>query len=145
MEWSKEALSAGMLLSGSVMDIRCMRLPVWFLAMCGALCAGVVIICGGNWQQSFMGIIPGAVVLLASRASGGSIGVADGIMVVFLGVIYGIEGVLVIFFLAIFAAGISAIFLLGVRHERKNVRIPFYPYLLLGFMVFYAGRLLQYG
>ncbi len=143
MEWSKEALTAGMLLSGSMMDIRRMRLPVWFFVICGILCTGVLILCGGDWQQIPAGILPGAVVLLASRISGGSIGAADGIMVVLLGAIYGIEGVLAIFFLAVFAAGISAVFLLGVRHERKNVRIPFYPFLLLGFMVFYAGKLMR--
>lgn len=101
--------------------------------------SGVLLIAGcfsgEDWQSRLGGAMIGAVLLLFGYFSKEAIGVADGVVVLVCGVAFGLyETVTMTFFAALFAGCVSGVLLIARRAGKKS-RIPFLPFLLLG----YAG------
>lgn len=87
-----------------------------------------------GWQQRAGGLAVGLFLLLFAYFSGEAVGFADGIVVSVCGVAFGIyEGVALCFFAALYASVFSFALLLLKRAGRKS-RIPFLPFLLLGYL-----------
>ena len=81
------------------------------------------------------GIAPGAVLLAIGRCSSGSIGAADAVMLMFLGLIYGVGDCLRFLLIALFIGGAAAVMLIVFRRADRKSRMPFYPFLLTGFLL----------
>ena len=76
----------------------------------------------------------GVVMLVFACFSGEAIGVADGVIILVSGVAFGLyETVVFCFLAALYAGAVSGVLLLVKRAGRKT-RIPFFPFLLLGYV-----------
>ncbi|MBO6205605.1 MAG: prepilin peptidase [Lachnospiraceae bacterium] len=131
---SREIWTGIALLLGSVMDWKTQRLPVWFMAVFGA--GSLVLIAvqyPGDWQQKGIGILLGGSLLLVGKLSG-CIGVADGVMVMIMGLLYGGAGCGEQLLIAVLLTAVIAVILIGSRRADAKTRIPFVPFLAAGFL-----------
>ena len=87
-----------------------------------------------DWQSRVGGAAVGAVFLLLGFLSKEAIGYADGMIVFACGIAYGFyETVALCFWATLYAGCFSGILLVAKRAGRKS-RIPFLPFLLLGYI-----------
>ena len=124
------------LLTGSVMDVKTQRLPVWFMVIFGTGSLALIAAqCPGEWQQKGIGLLLGGSLLLVGRLSG-CIGVADGIMVMIMGLLYGGTGCGEQLMIAVLLTAIAAIVLIVMHRADAKSRLPFVPFLAAGFLVY---------
>ena len=102
------------------------------------IASGILLIAGYfgtvGWQSRVGGLAVGSVLLMFGYFSKEAIGIADGVMITVCGVAFGIyETVALCFFAALYAAVVSLVLLLLKKVGRKS-RIPFLPFLLLGYI-----------
>lgn len=105
---------------------------------------GVLFLMGIIYQIIYMkqaevllwGIIPGAVLILASRLTEGALGMGDALVVLALGSVLGFSEGMMVLMTALVLAAIWAGILMIFCRKKKNYEFPFIPFLLLG----YAGR-----
>lgn len=101
--------------------------------------AAVILLFAGSFtskgvESRLGGAAFGVVILLFCRFSEEALGLADGIIMFVCGIAFGLqETVTFCFFAAVYAGIYSAILLLAHKAGRKS-RIPFLPFLLLGYV-----------
>ncbi len=132
----------------AVRELCCMPTLLWLalqdkkyygIKPLGVVLASLLLLCGGcfgkaGWQSRLGGVAVGIVVLMFAYFSKEAIGVADGIIISVCGVAFGLyETVLLCFLAAVYAAGYAVVLLLLKKAGRKS-RIPFLPFLLLGYV-----------
>ncbi|MDD6034739.1 MAG: hypothetical protein PUC30_00850 [Lachnospiraceae bacterium] len=87
-----------------------------------------------GWQLRMGGVAFGIVLLMFCVFSGEALGIADGILVLVCGAAFGLyETMALCFFASLYAGGCSVI-LLCLRRAGRKSRIPFLPFLLLGYI-----------
>lgn len=131
---SREIWTGIALLFGSVMDVKTQKLPVWFMAVFGV--GSVVLIAvryPGEWQQKGIGLLLGASLLLVGKLSG-CIGVADAVMVMIMGLLYGGTGCGEQLMIAVLFTATVAVGLIVLHRADAKTRIPFLPFLTAGFI-----------
>ena len=105
----------------------------------GLVIASGILLIGGcfyavGWQSRGGGLAVGALLLIFGYFSKETIGIADGVIISVCGAAFGIyETVALCFFAALYAATFSFVLLLLKKVGRKS-RIPFLPFLLLGYV-----------
>lgn len=139
----KEAMTAVWLIPMCVVDIRKRKVPVWMLGI-GALGAAGALLYEGltgelNSWQVCRGLIPGGILLAAAFVTGKA-GLADGIIVMLLGVYMGYEGCMASALGGLFLLSLFAGILLALRRVKRNTKIPFVPFLTVGWMIAVWGR-----
>lgn len=96
------------------------------------------------WNQSIytmlMGMLPGVGILILSRLTEGRIGLGDGIVFMLTGFYLGIKDNLLLMCISFLLAGIWGVVLLLVGHCGKNRKIPFVPFLFVGYILMMAGK-----
>lgn len=89
---------------------------------------------GVDLQARLGGLAVGLLLLLFAYFSKEAVGLADGVIIAACGVAFGVyETVSLCFFAALYAAIVSFVLLLRKKVGRKS-RIPFLPFLLLGYV-----------
>lgn len=86
-----------------------------------------------SWK-TFIPIGIGTAFLAMSLATGGGIGMGDGWLLVALGTLLDLERFLIVLLLGIFASAVWAAILLAVLHKGRKAKIPFVPFLFLGYL-----------
>ncbi len=125
---------AAVLLWLALRDKKCMELSRKELILSSALLLASGFLEPVGWQVRAGGAAFGAVLLLFSYFSKEAFGFADGIVVFVCGVVLGLyDTVLLCFFATLYSGGYSAVLLLMKKAGRKS-RIPFLPFLLLGYL-----------
>ena len=119
----------------SIWDVIKREIPIWYLTV-GTL--GVVVlqlVCGSERGSVLVfGSITGIIFLVISRLSREGVGYGDSWMIFILGIFLGIWKLLVVLGIAFLGATVVAgIGMAGHWFNRKS-RIPFYPFLLIGFL-----------
>ena len=105
----------------------------------GVVVASLFILCGGyfgnaTWQSRVGGVAVGVDIILFAYFSKEAVGIADGIVISVCGAAFGLyETVTLCFLAAVYAAGFSVVLLILKKAGRKS-RIPFLPFLLLGYV-----------
>ncbi len=139
----KEMLTAAWLLPVSIMDTKSKRVPVWMIGIGTAAAAGVLLwegISGGlsGWQEC-RALLPG-VILLAVAYATGKAGMADGIILMLLGIFMGYEGCVAAAVGGLFLIALFSGVMLMLRRVKKDTRIPFVPFLAVGWLIVVCGR-----
>ena len=96
-----------------------------------------------GWLSRLGGMAVGGILLFVGYFSREAIGIADGVIILICGVAFGVyETVTVCFFATLYAAMFSFVLLVWKKVGRKS-RIPFLPFLLLGYLTkcFLVGEL----
>lgn len=83
--------------------------------------------------EMIAGAVPGMFILAASRLTKSGIGMGDGIVFMLTGLYLGLEENLRLMFLSFSLAGIWGMYLLIIKKCEKSRRIPFVPFLFLGY------------
>ena len=105
----------------------------------GLVVASVILVVAGcfyevGWESRLGGLAVGGLLLLFGYFSKEAVGIADGVIVTVCGIAFGVyETVTLCFAAAVYSALCSFILLLCKKVERKS-RIPFLPFLLLGYI-----------
>lgn len=96
------------------------------------------------WNQSIytmlMGMLPGIGILILSRLTEGRIGLGDGIVFMLTGFYLGLQDNLLLMCISFLLAGIWGVLLLLVGHCAKNRKIPFIPFLFVGYILMMTGK-----
>ena len=120
-------------------DIRTRQIPLRLIGVDGLI---TMLVCGYslyrgdiNWQWILQGIIPGALMVFLSFASGRKIGSGDGILLSLLGMLTGMWMVTVVLMTSLLLSfPVSAILLITHRTDRSG-KIPFVPFMTGGFLL----------
>lgn len=130
----------------SVWDLKSMRIPAWFLG------AGLLISIGNGgylvtsgkevWSGWVTGGIPGGISLLLSLGTREQIGYGDGWILLIVGWMLGVNAGIIIGLLGLGCSFlVSAVILLSKKGNR-NTRLPFVPFLFLGYLFMLGGKFL---
>lgn len=139
----KELLTAAWLVPMSIMDTKSKRVPVWMLLI-GAAAAAVVLLYEGingrvNGWQECRALLPGVILLVVAYVTGKA-GVADGVILMLLGVFMGYEGCVAASLGGLFLIALFSGVLLILHRVSRNTRIPFVPFLTMGWLIVVCGR-----
>lgn len=104
------------------------------------LCVAVVLLltagcfCKEDLFSRAGGAAFGIVLLAFSYFSREALGVADGIVIFACGIAFGLQEIVALCFLASLYAGVFSMVLLLTKKAERKSRIPFLPFLLLGYV-----------
>lgn len=90
----------------------------------------------GNMWQSFL---PGIILILLAVVTKEKIGKGDGLVMVVMGILLGIEKSLEIFMTALFLSAAVAIGLIITKKVKRNYEMPFVPFLAVGMCLMLLG------
>ncbi len=139
----KEALTAAWLIPMSIMDTKSKRVPVWMLWIGTAAAAGVLIFEGINEGPDVLQIcrslIPGIVLMVTALATGKA-GMADGIILILLGALTGYKDCMAAALGGLLLIALLSVILLALRKVKRSTKIPFVPFLTVGWILTVCGR-----
>lgn len=120
------------------MDLRKKYVPVWLLAFGGIYVTIMLVI--EAWGGKFDGMVlfwsmgPG-IVLLGIAILTKKAGWADGVILLFLGIQIGFRACVYSFTLSMLFISIVSLVLLVFKRVRKNTKLPYLPFLCVGYLV----------
>ena len=134
--WMKVLLGLFLMLL-SILDIKEKRISVFFL-VCGCVLTGILLwfqISQGSigWLEIFLGMLPGLFLLAVAWLSKGA-GYADGIVLIWLGCLYGYKNGFLFLGSSLFLLALLSIVLLMLRMVKRNSQIPYIPFLTASFL-----------
>ena len=137
LEWAANII---MLAFCSVQDIREKEMSLWKLQIYGFLILGIFLSrffiqknsLFSLLEKGIFGLIPGLLFLFLAKASKEAVGYGDGIILLFIGISIGFWQCLGVLFTALLGIFLAAAMILILAGRKKNVRIPFLPFLLTG-------------
>jgi leader peptidase (prepilin peptidase)/N-methyltransferase len=118
----------------SLYDVHSKTVPIKFLLAGSLLAAAVtlssVITDSEKWIDIAVALLPGLVLLIGGKLTG-SIGYADGWLMLLIGIFLGFRKGIAAFCLSLFLTALTAMVLLLLRKGKKNMRIPYIPFLTI--------------
>ena len=130
----------------AVLDIKERHVPVWMIALGGALAAAssAVSIWQGTIQSGelFWSMAPGAIMLAVVIVTGQA-GWADGAVLAAFGLLTGSRACVFSFTLSMLLISAVSLPLLVFRKVRKNTRLPYLPFLCAGYFVQVIAKLVE--
>ena len=132
----QNTLMLGFFSISAYQDYRKRKINVYFL-----LTGGIIGLLFHLYSMEFgiieilfgMGI--GIMILLYGFLLGGGVGLADGMILIVSGIFLGFEKNLEVFIAGLFLVGITSLFLSVIKKKGRTYRIPFAPFLLVGYLV----------
>ena len=105
----------------------------------GLLISSVILLVAGQFgdvdrESALGGVMVGTVILLFAYFSKEAIGTADGVIILICGAAFGLLETVTFTFFATLYAGVCSMVLLLTKKAGKKSRIPFLPFLLLGYL-----------
>lgn len=122
------------LLWNSIYDLKYKKISMPVTGI-GIFIAVIVLILSSKytWINAISGMSTGFFIIICSFLSRGQIGIGDGIICCFTGIGCGFFENLSILFLALFLSAIVSIILLIREKVGKKTKIPFVPFLFIGY------------
>ena len=128
-------MTAGFLLICTWQDVRSGKISGKILALFAATGMVVHLLTGGGWHTFVMGILPGIVILLFGKISGEQIGYGDGAVILVTGLFLTGRENIGLFFTGLFLSAAFVIVLFFTGKLKKQMSLPFLPFLLAGFVL----------
>jgi leader peptidase (prepilin peptidase)/N-methyltransferase len=124
-----------LLILSSIQDLLKKRIGLWIIILGGGIiCAFIPFYHTITLFDRLGGVAVGGVVIVISLATGGKIGLGDGLLLCITGIGLGFWNNLELFALALLFAAILSIILMIFRLADRKKSIPFVPFLLLGYV-----------
>lgn len=101
-------------------------------ALLSLITAGARFYLGEGVVSSFLSLLPGAVMLFIWRITREEVGCGDGLILMAIGPVYGLEHVMLGCFVGLFAISLLSIILLVCKKGNRKTKIAFVPFLTLG-------------
>ena len=113
-------------------DLEVSHREMW-IAIAALLLAGVF--AGTGWESRLGGAAYGVVVVVFCLFSKEALGLADGVIILVCGIAFGLYETAGVSFIAMVATAlVSAVLLICKKAGRKS-RLPFFPFLLFGYVL----------
>lgn len=131
-----KSLMGILLLLTAIQDIYYKKISTWIIVIGGILLCICIPFCKElSLSDRALGLSVGAGVMITSKATGGKIGMGDGLLLSVTGIGLGFWGNLELFALSLFAAAIVSIALLAFKLADRKKSIPFVPFLFIGYII----------
>ena len=121
------------LLFAAAYDVKTKRIPVSAITAAALLCVLTVVMSAAAGTESmlrlFLAGMPGALLLIIAFLSRESVGYGDGILMLCLGPVFGLQRTLFGVAVAFFVTALTSTGLLAVKKAGRYTRIPFVPFL----------------
>lgn len=119
----------------SIEDVRSKELTVIPVLIFGAAGAALSLLSGGrNIPEMISGGAIGGVLIFISAATGGKLGLGDGLVVMMIGLTLGFSITFILVFASLFLGAVFALFLLVVKKKGRNAEYPYMPFLLITYV-----------
>lgn len=119
----------------AVQDIKWKKIKLWIVLLCAVILCICIPFCSAlSIVDRVMGLSLGLSVILLSKATGGKIGIGDGLVLGITGMGLGFWSNIELFALALAIAAAFSIGLLVFRRVDRKKAIPFMPFLLLAYL-----------
>ena len=131
----QNTLMLGFFSISAYQDYRKRKINVYFL-----LTGGIIGLLVHLYSMEFdiieilFGMEIGIMTLLYGFLLGGGVGFADGMILIVSGIFLGFEKNLEVFVAGLFLVGITSLFLSVIKKKGRTYRIPFAPFLLVGYL-----------
>ncbi|NLL72778.1 MAG: hypothetical protein GX237_04555 [Clostridiales bacterium] len=120
----------------AIQDLARKKVKVWLVILGGLLICACIPFCSMiSLFNRLLGLTLGLGLIILSKATGGKIGVGDGLVICVTGIGLGFWTNLELFVLALFIAAIFSIGLLAFRLADRKKSIPFLPFLFLSYLM----------
>lgn len=131
-----QGLLAILLAALAIGDIKYKKINIWGIGVGSILAIVGLIICGQSRIRSLAGGIGiGLAVCLLHWVTQKGIGLGDGMLAVLIGICTGAEFTIICLCTAFFLASFVALALCFFKKMGRKSRIPFVPFLFLGYMI----------
>ena len=123
----------------SIIDLIQKKIP--FILLGAGICIGFIyslcqiIMKDKEIINLLLSLIPGFVLIYVCRISKGSIGLADGLMLIITGFVFIPYSNLLIIIIAFFSSFIVSCFLVFIKNVKKSVTMPFIPFILFSTII----------
>ena len=128
-----------LLLLSAFSDIRKKEISLWLVISMAflSLSDGAIALFNGKRtiEDLIVCIVPGVIMMLLALLSRQSIGYGDGLIILAIGMTFGISKLAVGIAIALFTSGIMSIFLIAIRKAKRNDTFPFIPFIFAGMVV----------
>lgn len=122
----------------TIQDLVAKKIKVWTVIVCSMLLCICIPFCPSiSLFNRIMGLIMGLILILLSKATGGKIGIGDGLVICVTGMGFGFWNNLELFALALLIAAIFSMGLLMFKKVNRKESIPFLPFLFLSYLFLY--------
>lgn len=141
MDW-KNFVTLGLLIVNGWHDLRKREIclfPTIFYGIWGLI---LTVYHGNLLHWEFIAnLLPGLILLLIGKISGGKVGYGDGLLVLSFGIWDGFRSCMFTFTTGLMLASLCSAFSLLKRNFNKNSEIPFIPFLLISYIMMLVGTL----
>lgn len=122
----------------AIQDLIAKKINVWIVIVCSVLLCICIPFCSSiSLLNRIGGLTLGLLLILLSKATGGKIGMGDGLVICVTGIGFGFWSNLELFALALLIASIFSIGLLIFKKVDRKKSIPFLPFLLISYLFLY--------
>lgn len=128
-------MTAVFLLICTWQDVRSGKISGKILVLFAATGMAVHLLTGGGWRTFVMGTLPGIVILLFGKVSGEQIGYGDGAVILVTGLFLTGKENIGLFLTGLFLSAAFVIVLFFTGKLKKQMSLPFLPFLLAGFIL----------
>ncbi len=130
---------------GTIWDLRKKSIPMIYLyvfGLAGIVYFGFGLISGKSIWEFVLAVLPGCIGIILSFLTGEQIGMGDGLVILCTGFFLSCRQIICVVFVAfMLLTVVSIVLLIGGRVNRKT-RIPFIPFVLVGWIVCILGGIL---
>ena len=120
----------------SVMDLRNKKVNIWAVMLFGIVCVtGLLLNHKINIYSGICGFATGLFAVGFSLISKEQIGIGDGIIIAFMGLLLGFKNGLVIVCMASFFMAIVSLVLIVLKRVKGHTRLPFIPAIFASYCV----------
>lgn len=135
-EWIIRIVLGVLLLFCGVQDLMYKRIYLWMIGVCATAIIACLPFCESlSLTERLGGCALGLGVILLSKATGGKIGLGDGILLCITGLSLGFWTNTELFGIALSLAAAVSVLLLLLRLADRKKSIPFVPFLLAGYVI----------
>lgn len=126
-----------LLLICGIWDIKYKKIFLWLIPTAGVLISILIPFCSSSITiyARIGGVAVGAAIIILSLATGGKIGLGDGLLLCVTGLGLGFWENMELFAAALSLAAVISILLLMLRMADRKKAIPFVPFLFAGYML----------
>ncbi|SFC83439.1 prepilin peptidase [Butyrivibrio sp. YAB3001] len=120
----------------SIKDMKNKVVSIWVPGLCGmiSIIKTILDLLNGDLEPTniVLSLIPGLLLIIMSFMTSGGIGSGDGIVLLAIGPLFGLEKIYGGVLLAFAFCSLMSIFLLATKRANKQTHLPFIPFITLG-------------
>ena len=123
------------MLVAALKDIRKKEISLAVIIICGCLSlisTGIKMFMGESLVAPLTALLPGVLLLVTGRITREGVGYGDGLLLMAIGPVFGLEHIVFGCFAGLFVSSIISIFILISKKGNRKTKLAFVPFLAMG-------------